>query len=148
MKSDLRQTPGYCRPALGVDLLKKKKFIIGGAVLLLVIGFLAYRGFAGSAAYYYTVGELLSQGNALSGKVLRVNGQVLAGSVEQKPGNLDLKFTVTQSGQNLPVTYRGVVPDTFKPGGDIVVEGSLAPDGTFVAKTLMPKCPSKYLPVG
>ena len=128
-------------------MLKKKKFIIGGAVLLLVIGFLAYRGFAGSAAYYYTVGELLTQTSTLSGKVIRVNGQVLAGSVEQKPGDLNLKFTVTQDGQNLPVTYRGVVPDTFKPGGDIVVEGSLNPDGTFLAKTLMPKCPSRYLPV-
>jgi cytochrome c-type biogenesis protein CcmE len=46
---------------------------------------------------------------------------------------------------SLPVHYRGVIPDTFKPGVEVIVEGGLDP-GTqvFKAKTLMTKCPSKY----
>ena len=44
----------------------------------------------------------------------------------------------------MPVSYTGVVPDTFKPGAEVIVEGSPQPDGVFKAATLMTKCPSKY----
>jgi cytochrome c-type biogenesis protein CcmE len=39
------------------------------------------------------------------------------------------------------------VPDLFRRGREVVVEGALR-DGTFVAKpgTLSTKCPSKYAP--
>jgi cytochrome c-type biogenesis protein CcmE len=47
----------------------------------------------------------------------------------------------------VPVRYSGDVPDMFKTGREVVVEGSLR-DGTFVAKpnSLSTKCPSKYAP--
>jgi cytochrome c-type biogenesis protein CcmE len=47
----------------------------------------------------------------------------------------------------VPVVYRGSVPDLFKPGREVVVDGRLV-DGTFVAfrDTLVTKCPSKYAP--
>jgi len=36
------------------------------------------------------------------------------------------------------------VPDTFKPGAEVIVEGRMEQGGAFNAKTLMTKCPSKY----
>jgi len=126
----------------------KKKFIIGGLVLFLAIGYLGFTGFRSSASYYYTVSEFLAQGTAVNGQTVRVNGQVVPGSVEQKTDDLSLKFTIAKDGQSLPVVYRGVVPDSFQPGGDIVIEGSLDAGGVFQAKILMPKCPSKYEPKG
>ena len=47
----------------------------------------------------------------------------------------------------VPVVYRGSVPDLFKPGREVVVQGKLV-DGMFVAApgTLVTKCPSKYAP--
>jgi cytochrome c-type biogenesis protein CcmE len=47
----------------------------------------------------------------------------------------------------VPVHYTGDVPDMFKTGREVVVEGSLR-EGTFVAKpnSLSTKCPSKYAP--
>jgi cytochrome c-type biogenesis protein CcmE len=50
-------------------------------------------------------------------------------------------------GESLPVIYQGVVPDTFKVGNEVVVEGTLKSNGIFQAYTLMPKCPSKYEPL-
>ena len=44
----------------------------------------------------------------------------------------------------MPVTYAGVLPDLFKPGGEVVVEGRLDAAGTFKADVLMTKCASKY----
>jgi cytochrome c-type biogenesis protein CcmE len=45
------------------------------------------------------------------------------------------------------VLYTGSVPDLFRTGRHVVVEGTLR-DGTFVAKanSLVTKCPSKYTP--
>jgi cytochrome c-type biogenesis protein CcmE len=47
----------------------------------------------------------------------------------------------------VPVIYTGTVPDLFRAGREVVVEGTLR-DGAFVAKpgTLSTKCPSKYAP--
>ena len=47
----------------------------------------------------------------------------------------------------VPVVYKGSVPDLFRAGRDIVVEGRLV-NGVFVAVpgTLVTKCPSKYTP--
>ena len=57
-----------------------------------------------------------------------------------------LRFIMTDGQQDLPVSYVGVVPDSFKAGGQTVVEGKLDPEGTFQATTLLAKCPSKYEP--
>jgi cytochrome c-type biogenesis protein CcmE len=46
---------------------------------------------------------------------------------------------------SVPVAYRGSVPDLFKSGREVVVEGKLS-GGTFVADSLVTKCPSKYTP--
>ena len=45
----------------------------------------------------------------------------------------------------VPVVYHGAVPDQFKPGADLVVEGKLR-SGVFVAKrgSMITKCPDHY----
>ena len=54
----------------------------------------------------------------------------------------DVKGTAT-----VPVVYKGSVPDLFRAGRDIVVQGHMR-NGVFVAipGTLVTKCPSKYTP--
>ncbi|MBI2848434.1 MAG: cytochrome c maturation protein CcmE [Chloroflexi bacterium] len=127
-------------------LRKKRSFIIGGSILFIAIAYLGFMGIRSSASFYYTVSQLVEKGDSVYGQALRIQGEVLPGSVEQKASGLTLTFTITEGGQSLPVFYRGVVPDTFKPGGEIVIAGKLGPDGVFQADTLMPKCPSKYEP--
>ena len=131
-------------------MLKRRKFIIGGFIIFLAIGYLAYTGFASSATYYYTVGELLGLGSSVYDENVRVNGQVVPGSVEQESQGTILRFTIVdiEGEDSLPVVYQGVVPDTFKTGNEIVVEGYLNSTGLFEAHTLMPKCASKYVPEG
>jgi cytochrome c-type biogenesis protein CcmE len=127
-------------------VLRKKKFLVGGIIISLAIGYLAYVGFESSATYYYTVSELTGQENSIYGENIRVKGQVVPGSVEQEAAGRELKFTIIDEEESLPVVYQGVVPDTFRVGTEVVVEGQLNPVGIFQAHTLMPKCPSKYVP--
>jgi cytochrome c-type biogenesis protein CcmE len=74
----------------------------------------------------------------------------LAGKVVGPPsgtalGPSGLHFTLrdVQGTTTVPVVYRGSVPDLFRTGRDVSVEGSLQ-DGVFVADKLVTKCPSKY----
>jgi cytochrome c-type biogenesis protein CcmE len=62
-----------------------------------------------------------------------------------------LRFAVadigTVEGAAVPVVYHGSVPDLFKVGRHVVVDGRYR-NGAFVARrdTLVTKCPSKYSP--
>jgi cytochrome c-type biogenesis protein CcmE len=77
----------------------------------------------------------------------------LAGRVVGKPSGdahadgLRFKLRDVQGTANVLVLYRGSVPDLFRPGRDVVVDGQLR-NGVFVAKpgSMVTKCPSKYAP--
>ncbi len=124
----------------------KRRFLIGGIIVFLAIGYLGYMGFQGSATYYYTASELIEHESSIYGENVRVNGQVAPGSVEQEAAGSPLRFTIIDGEDSLPVVYQGVVPDAFKVGNDIVVEGHLNSSGIFQAHTILVKCPSKYVP--
>lgn len=128
--------------------MRRRKFLIGGLIVFLAVGYLGYIGFMGAATYYYTVGELLEQGSSIYGETVRVNGQVAPGSVEQEAAGRILRFTIkdVEGEESLPVVYQGIVPDTFKVGNEVVIEGHLNSAGIFQAHTLMPRCPSRYVP--
>jgi len=122
--------------------LKRLKFIIGAAIVIVAIGFLGYQGFVSSATYYYTVSEFAEQRDDFANKSVRVEGKVTDGTIERQ-GNT-LKFTISDGLESLAVVYKGIVPDSFKAGGDAVVKGKLNAVGIFEASELLPKCPSKY----
>jgi cytochrome c-type biogenesis protein CcmE len=75
---------------------------------------------------------------------VRVAGIVQAGSVTRNDAQEQIAFTVIDGKQTLPVTYTGVVPDIFRPGVQVVVEGHYSGQGAFNAQTLLTKCPSKF----
>ncbi len=129
-------------------MLKRKKFLIGGIIIFLAIAFLGYMGFTRAATYYYEVSELLGQGGLIYDENVRVRGQVAPDSLEQESVGGILKFTLidVDGEESLPVVYQGVVPDTFKVGNEVVVEGYLDSDDIFQGHTLMPKCASRYVP--
>ena len=128
-------------------MLRNKKFLISGLLILVAVSYLAYTGFESSAVYYYTVSELTEQSESVRNTNIRVNGQVDIDSVEHNStGNSALEFTIAEGGKSLPVIYQGIVPDTFGAGREIVVEGHLDSEGVFQADTILTKCPSKYEP--
>jgi cytochrome c-type biogenesis protein CcmE len=77
-----------------------------------------------------------------------VVGKPQAGSAYTKAGmRFQLKDIGAANAARVPVVYHGSVPDLFKTGRHVVVEGTYR-DGVFVAKrnSLITKCPSKYAP--
>jgi cytochrome c-type biogenesis protein CcmE len=69
---------------------------------------------------------------------------VIGESILWEPRDLRLQFEITDGNGLLPVSYSGARPDMFRDGAEVVVEGKLSPDGTFEARSMLLKCPSKY----
>lgn len=126
-------------------------FAGGAALLVLSLAYLVYGGIQQGATYWVTVGEL-QQRTHDAGTAgdrpsrVRLGGTVAAGSVQWDASHRHLHFLITDGARSLPVAYSGVVPDIFKDGRQVVVEGMLGRDGTFEATTLLAKCPTKYTP--
>ena len=128
----------------GTPWFKKKKFIFAGIVVAVAIGFLAYIGASQFATYYITVSEFVEEGDSLYGQHIRVAGHVDTESVSWDTENFTLSFTLVDGKASLPVIYQGAIPDTFRPGNDVVAEGKSDQQGVFHADNLITKCPSKY----
>lgn len=120
------------------------KLIIGGGILLAAVGFLVFNALGSSMAYFVTVSELRESGKDLTGQQLRVGGDVEPGSIAKAGVGEELHFTVTDGVSTLPVVYNGTVPDIFKEDVEVVVEGTLRPDGVLEASNVLTKCPSKF----
>jgi cytochrome c-type biogenesis protein CcmE len=120
-----------------------RKIFAAVVVFVLAGAYLAYSGARSSMAYYLTVGELLDRAGAMRQADIRLSGTVSAGTIAHDPVAGTLAFRVTDGARALDVRYRGVVPDAFKDGAEVVVEGRF--DGrTFTASRLFAKCPSKF----
>lgn len=124
---------------------KKIKFAIGSLLIVFAVGYLITMGISNTSKYFFTVDELANQDVGYHGKGLKVKGNVVAGSIVRNPADkLDVTFVIEEKQSTLPVVYKGITPDMFIDGGEVVVEGTLAEDGVFHANTLLTSCPSKY----
>lgn len=127
--------------------MKNKNILIYAAAFLCLagaIGGLCLAGLSDGGAYFLNVGEAKAMEPAKLAKA-RLFGLVSGESLVRENGSLSfLLADKDQAGQTIPVRYTGLVPDTFKAGAEVIVEGSMSALGSFMAKTLMTKCPSKY----
>jgi cytochrome c-type biogenesis protein CcmE len=119
------------------------RLVLALSVAAVLAVFLLYVSIAGSRTAQFAPSELAGHKGNVS-LVGRVVGSV-QGAGYAKDG---LRFRVrdVKGTASVPVVYHGSVPDQFKLGRDVVVDGRYA-HGTFVAKanTLVTKCPSKYV---
>lgn len=125
---------------------KAAKIGLTSLVLVLAFGGLLYSTLSEGTEYYKHVDEVLTNPQAWQGKRLQVHG--FAKDVRQKPGTLDYRFDVENNGKVIRAYYSGIAPDTFKDDAEVVIKGTLQPDGTFIVNEdgIMAKCPSKYEP--
>jgi cytochrome c-type biogenesis protein CcmE len=127
--------------------MKHKAVKIGltSLVLALAFGGLMFTTLGEESEYYKHVDEVMGQPEQWYGKKLQLHG--FAKDVTRKPSSLEYRFQVESNGQLVTATYKGVVPDTFKNDAEVVLKGTLSPEGFTVAPNgVMAKCPSKYEP--
>ena len=118
-------------------------FVLGGLAILGAVIYLVIANTQANAVYYMTVSELKSCTKCATQSV-RVAGVVQNGTIVNDNAHQQLRFTINDGKQSLQVVYSGVVPDIFRPGITVVVEGLYTGHGPFQAQTLLAKCPSKF----
>jgi len=134
---------------------KQRQFMVVGALLVGVVGYLFVTGMKDSATYYYTPDELLRavhQDPSRYDLGYKVGGRVVPGTVHFDQRTLDLRFQVAQidpqtnqlGAARFAVHHQGPLPDTFQEGRDVVIDGRYGRNGTFEASTVLTKCGSRY----
>lgn len=126
----------------GIQLTIGLVLIAGGLIALAGVSFKQ------NLVYYLTVSEYLDRKGSLPPQGFRINGHVAKGSIVRHEAGVGVTFAVTDGSKSMPVVYAKELPDTFKEGAEVVVEGAPDADGTFRARTLLAKCPSKYEKMG
>lgn len=119
--------------------------VLAGLVVLVAVAYLIYANTQSNAAYDMTVSQLKQCTVVCLSQAVRVEGTVLKGSIQRDNATQQLAFVISDGKQSLPVVYRGVVPDIFNAGIQVVVEGHYSgQSAAFQAQTLLTKCPSKF----
>jgi len=123
----------------------KSPYVVAAFLFVVGIGYMVWSGVSQSSVYFLNVSEALAMSSE-EFKSARLFGKVGAEGLVRTQDGTSLTFILhdaDQSEKTLSVNYKGVVPDTFTVGVEVIIEGVMQED-TFHAKSLMTKCPSKY----
>ncbi|MGB7317376.1 MAG: cytochrome c maturation protein CcmE [Planktotalea sp.] len=77
-------------------------------------------------------------------EVFRIGGLVEEGSIERGVGE-EIRFSVTDGGASIPVTFTGVLPDLFEENQGMVGTGRYI-NGVFKASEILAKHDETYMP--
>jgi cytochrome c-type biogenesis protein CcmE len=117
-------------------------FIVAGASAAAALIFSAL---SENMNFFYAPAQI-EAGEAPHGKTIRVGGLVVPGSLKRAESGLDLAFRVTDNKAELPVDFRGILPDLFAEGKGVVAVGELLPGGRFKAAQVLAKHDENYMP--
>jgi cytochrome c-type biogenesis protein CcmE len=124
---------------------KRLYFVLGGMALLGLAAGLTLSALNDNLVFFYGPSDLLAKPVA-PGRLFRLGGLVADGSVKREADGATIDFTVTDGKSSVPVTYDGPIPDLFREGQGVVVEGRLQANGVFRATTLLAKHDERYMP--
>ncbi|MGA7195345.1 MAG: cytochrome c maturation protein CcmE [Anaerolineales bacterium] len=147
----------------------RKKFVIGGVLILAAVVYLIFSATKANAEYFMTVDELQAKGPSMVSQDVRVSGAVVGDTIQYDASTLTLTFDVAQvpgdqkevdaegglaavlhaavidpNRARLKITYNGPEPDLLKNEAQAIMTGHLGSDGVFHADDLLLKCPTKY----
>jgi cytochrome c-type biogenesis protein CcmE len=125
------------------------KFLVGALVIVAGVVGLIITGVKETGVYFLTPTELLAKTQAdpsFHDVGLKVGAHVVPGSVRREAGARTIDFRVSDGAHEFPVTYTGLIPDTFTDASNIevIVEGKYGRDGVFHATEVLAKCGSRY----
>lgn len=147
----------------------RRKFIVGGVLILAAVIYLIFSATKANAEYFMTVDELKAQGASTVSQDVRISGAVVGDTIQYDANTLTLTFDVAQvpsdqkevdaqgglaavlhaavidpNRARLKIIYNGPKPDLLKNEAQAIMTGHLDSNGIFHADELLLKCPTKY----
>lgn len=118
-------------------------------IILMVLGIVLAVGLTLYAlqqniSLFYTPTQVALQ-EAPPHQLIRMGGLVQPGSVQRGEG-LQVSFIVADTQHQVPVEYDGILPDLFREGEGVVVQGKLDAKGHLQATQVLAKHDENYVP--
>ena len=124
--------------------LQRLFVILLSFVFLTVSIFLILLNSKKNLVFFYTPFELMNSNSKINDTV-RIGGFVKKGSV--KKNNVDeYEFIITDSKAQIEIIYKGLLPDLFREGQGVVIEGILLKKSFIQASTVFAKHDENYIP--
>jgi cytochrome c-type biogenesis protein CcmE len=125
---------------------KRFALIIGALAAIGVAVTLVLNAFEENLVFFFTPTQVAA-GEAPKSRAFRIGGMVKEGSVQRD--GVNVRFVVTDTVHDIPVTYTGILPDLFREGKGVVAQGKLEDVGTppnFKASEVLAKHDENYMP--
>ena len=113
--------------------------------MLSVAAALVLTAFEDNIVFFYSPTDIAEKA-LRPGQTVRLGGLVQADSVKKASDGVTTEFVITDTNKTISVRYAGLLPDLFREGQGVVTQGSLGPDGTFVASEVLAKHDENYMP--
>jgi cytochrome c-type biogenesis protein CcmE len=125
--------------------LRQQRFalITGGVLVLALAAAFVLNAFQSNLVFFFTPTQVLNN-EAPKDKIFRIGGLVKVGSL-QRDGTT-VSFVVTDTAQDIAVSYTGLLPDLFKEGKGVVAQGRLDEKGQMTATEVLAKHDENYMP--
>ena len=124
---------------------KRIGMIVGGLAALAAAAAFVLAAFRENLVFFFTPSQVEAK-EVPQGRAFRIGGMVVPGSVKRQADGVTVQFMVTDTAKNVPVVYRGILPDLFKEGKGVVTQGTLGGDGIFYATEVLAKHDENYMP--
>jgi cytochrome c-type biogenesis protein CcmE len=124
---------------------KRLAVIVVGVIGIVAAGLFILNAFRSNLVYFFSPTEV-AEGKAPINELFRLGGMVEKSSVKKSTDGLKVNFVITDFNKSIPVYYEGILPDLFREGQGVVVQGKLGSDKNFVAREVLAKHDEKYMP--
>jgi len=129
--------------------MKRKRrrllYVLTGLVLLAGAAAIVLSVLSDNLVFFYSPTDLATR-QIPEGRQLRIGGLVADRSVHRSADGKSTTFDVTDKVHQVPIIYSGALPDLFREGQGVVVEGVREADGTIMASTVLAKHDERYMP--
>lgn len=122
---------------------KRLAIIAGLGAVLAIAATLIFVALRDQIVFFYSPSEIHEKAIA-AGTPVRLGGLVKEGSWKRTGETSD--FVVTDGETEMSAHYVGLLPDLFREGQGVVIEGSVTPEGTFAATNVLAKHDENYMP--
>ena len=123
---------------------RRLTFVFLGALLVATAAALVLTAFEDNIVFFHSPTDVV-ENELPPDRRMRIGGLVEEGSVKKDVAEARVTFRITDLMNTVTVTYRGLLPDLFRPGQGVVAEGRLR-DGVFHAEEVLAKHDENYMP--
>ena len=124
---------------------KRLLLIAIGLVILGLIVTLVLNAFRSNLVFFFSPSQVAA-GEAPRDKSFRIGGLVKEASLKREADGVTLAFIITDTAHDVPVRYKGILPDLFKEGKGAVAQGKFGADNVFTASEVLAKHDENYMP--